>query len=265
MTQWHPIFAQLLRPAVERYYEVLTTMPVGDAPREADFVLLCRTAQTPPPFLGLWRHLTTWNILEFNGPTVSPRRGDVELLVELGLGIDRRLRTQRGPAGRLGALEALGPGLWRCRLLGRMVLLVSSVDLPVEEDSLPLHIVGQEPLATEIQVAQLVLQHPELQQLYSGWVATLHQRAWKEAEAMGRTAKKDLFDIRPAIEWLGLDRVIEQVGLERVIEQVGLERVMDQIGIDRVIEQLGPEELLKRILPTLSQAKRRELKRLLQE
>jgi hypothetical protein len=31
MTQWHPIFAQLLRPAVEAYYEMETTFPVGDA------------------------------------------------------------------------------------------------------------------------------------------------------------------------------------------------------------------------------------------
>src|SRR6266436_5924899 len=99
MKQWHPVFAQLLRPAVEAYYDVQTTLPVGDAPREADFVLLRRTAQGTPPFRGLWRHLTTWNILEFKGPTVSPRRGD-----------------------------------------------------PVERDSVPLHIVGQEPLATERQV-----------------------------------------------------------------------------------------------------------------
>jgi hypothetical protein len=92
MTQWHPIFAQLLRPAVETYYDVETTMPVGDAPREADFVLLRRTSQGAPPFRGLWRHLTVWNILEFKGRTISPRRGDIELLIELGLGIDRRLR-----------------------------------------------------------------------------------------------------------------------------------------------------------------------------
>src|SRR5438270_9392716 len=95
MTQWHPIFAQLLRPAVEAYYEVQTTVPVGDAPREADFVLLRRTAAAAPPFRGLWRHLTTWNILEFKGPSVVPRRGDIDLLVELGLGINRRLQAPR--------------------------------------------------------------------------------------------------------------------------------------------------------------------------
>src|SRR5260370_23132286 len=85
MTQWHPIFAQLLRPAVEAYYEMETTFPVGDAPREADFVLLRRTVGAMPPFRGLWRHLTTWNILEFKGPTVPPRPRPLESLIELRL------------------------------------------------------------------------------------------------------------------------------------------------------------------------------------
>src|SRR5260370_21894127 len=30
--QWHPLFAQLLRPLVQDYYEVQTNVPVGDAP-----------------------------------------------------------------------------------------------------------------------------------------------------------------------------------------------------------------------------------------
>ena len=95
MTQWHPLFAQLLRPLVERYYDIQTTVPVGDAPREADLVLMRRTASGLPPFQGLWKDLTAWNMLEFNGPTVSPRVRDLDLLVELGLGIDRRLNEER--------------------------------------------------------------------------------------------------------------------------------------------------------------------------
>lgn len=283
------MFAQLLRPAVERYYEVETTVPVGDAPREADFVLLRRTASSPPPFRGLWRHLTTWNIVDFKGPSVSPRRGDIELLIELGLGIDRRLHEQRTQqrqrrlepeevsfwylanhlgkrflreaARKLGPLESLGAGLWRCRLLVRLLFWVSSIDLPVEEDSLPLHIVGQESLATERQVARLIAEHPGLQLLYGGWLASLHPRAWKEVEAMARTAgKKLLFDIRPAIESLGLDHVIEQVGVDRVIEQVGIDRLIEQLGEKEVLKRMG----LDRILANLSAADRRELKRKLQ-
>ena len=32
--QWHPLFAQVLRPLVEEHYDVETNFPVGDAPRE---------------------------------------------------------------------------------------------------------------------------------------------------------------------------------------------------------------------------------------
>src|SRR5207302_8802951 len=53
-TQWHPIFANLLRPLLEQYYEVRTNLPVGDLPRLADIVLLRRTL-TDAPFAGLWR------------------------------------------------------------------------------------------------------------------------------------------------------------------------------------------------------------------
>jgi hypothetical protein len=95
MQPWHPLFAQLLRPVLEGYYEVQTNVPVGDAPREADLVLLRRTSTGSLPFCGLWKALTTWNVLEFKGPTVSPRLRDLDRMVELGLGIDRRLNDER--------------------------------------------------------------------------------------------------------------------------------------------------------------------------
>jgi hypothetical protein len=254
-------------------------------------------------------------VFEYKGRTVSPRRGDVELLIELGLGIDRRLRSQQ-PAGQrrllpedvsfwylanhlgrrflrdaeglLGALEVLSTGLWRCRLLGRLVFLVSSIDLPVEVDSLPLHIVGKEPVATERLVAQLVAEQPSLQQRYGGWVASLHPEAWKEVEAMARAAGKGLkIDLQAAIDAMGLGRIIDQVGIRRVINQVGLRRVIDEVGIDGVVELLEQEGVIERIsvekfvakankkemikqigldefVANLSPAERRELKRRLQ-
>jgi hypothetical protein len=280
MTQWHPIFAQLLRPAVEEYYEVQTTVPVGDAPREADFVLVRRARSEPPPFRGVWRNLTTWNVMEFKGPSVSPRSTDVELLVELGLGIERHLQTRRVQEGhrrlgapevsfwyianhlgmrflcelerKLGTLETQGSGLWCCKVLGRLLFWVSSIDLPVEVDSLPLHLVGQEPLATERQVARLVLEEQKLQKRYGGWLATLHPEAWKEVEAMARTAGKKLkLDLQPAIDYLGLDRVIDQIGLDRLIDHVGENELIKRIGMERWLAHLSPAE-------------RRELKRRLQ-
>src|SRR5947209_3518224 len=71
-------------------------------------------------------------------------------------------RVLRDAARKLGHLDSVGPGLWRCRLLERLIFLVSSIDLPVEVDSLPLHVVGSEPLATEREVARLVLEQPDL-------------------------------------------------------------------------------------------------------
>src|SRR5882724_7928188 len=59
----------------------------------------------------------------------------------------------------------------------------------------------------------------------TGWVASLHPTAWKEVEAMARTAGKELkIDLRPAIETLGLEYVLEQVGIERLLEQAGVDR-----------------------------------------
>ena len=98
--QWHPLFGRLLRRRVEPYYELRVGLPVGDMPREADLVLLRRTGAGPPPFQGLWRFLTTWNILEFKGPTVAPRQRDLNQLVELGFGIERRLNAERRRQGK---------------------------------------------------------------------------------------------------------------------------------------------------------------------
>ncbi len=159
--QWHPYFAKLLRPLLEDYFDVQINVPVGDAPREADLVLVRRKTPGKLPCHGLWKHLTSWNVLEYKGPTASARHGDLELLVELGLGIHRRLRekqmTSPAPAtfdvsfwylthhlGRrflrqaeqmLGSIEQFGPGIWRCKLLGHLIFLVSAEELPVEVDS----------------------------------------------------------------------------------------------------------------------------------
>jgi hypothetical protein len=97
--QWHPLFAHLLRGVLEAHYDVETNVPVGDLPREADIVLLRRKGRGRPRYRGVWRHLTIWNVIEFKGPAVSPRRDDLALLVEVGLGIARRLNGQRLKGG----------------------------------------------------------------------------------------------------------------------------------------------------------------------
>src|SRR5262245_36933314 len=95
MIQWHPYFAKFLRPLVEPYFELQTDVAVGDAPRQADIVLLRRVTTGQLPFVGLWQRLTTWNVLEFKGPTVSARIEHLEPFVEVALGICRRLNEER--------------------------------------------------------------------------------------------------------------------------------------------------------------------------
>lgn len=268
--QWHPTFARLLRPLVEGHYDVKTNVPVGDAPRLVDILLLRRTSEGPLPFRGLWRHLTTWNVLEFKGPTVSPRGEDLDLLVELGLGIYRRLNEERAREGQallapeevsfwylanhlgsrllrewreqVGALEEHGPGVWRCVVLRRPVFLVSGNELPVEQDSLPLHLIGKESRETRLQVGEFLVRHSSLWRQYGGWLATLQSDVWEEVEAMAKTKRKKFdFDFGPLVETVGLKPVLDAFGAERVMKELGPEQVAQFLESDASVEQLSPE------------------------
>src|SRR5262249_26353880 len=151
----------------QEHYEVRTGQPVGDLPRESDIVLLRKTSSSPAPYRGLWRRLTTWNVLEYKGPTESARQDDLHDLIELGLGIHRRLneleakKEQPAPMGYhevsfwylvnhigrrflqevptyLPGIQQEADGIWRATVFGHPVFLVSVQELKVERDSLPL-------------------------------------------------------------------------------------------------------------------------------
>jgi hypothetical protein len=275
-----PLFTRLLRPRVERYYEVRIGVPVGDLPREADLVLLRRTRSGPTPFEGIWRHLTAWNLLEFKGATEDARPAHLPLLIELGLGIARRLRTEGRSrsarqmpaaeisfwylANRLGRsiaaeaqrvlsnLQATGPGLWWAIVLGHPVYLVSTVDLPVDDDTLPLHVLAQESPERERQVGEFVVASPERVETYGGMFSVLHEAAWKEVETMARRSRRDFErDIAAAL--------IRQAGEEVVIRELDKKKIIRQIGAKHIVEALDPETIVANLPP----AKRRELKRLL--
>lgn len=276
--QWHPVFAALLRPLVESQYEVHTNVPVGDAPRLADLLLLRRTHAEAPPLAGIWRHLRPWNVLEFKGPTVSPRDQDLDSLIEVGLGIQRRLNAerlqQRQPplgaaavafwylanrlgrrlrhawAARGGPLQPLDRGVWRCEVLGRVVFLVSGTHLPVDEGSLPLHVIGVEPPELEQAVARFVAAQPRLWEEYSGWLAALHPQAYQGVQAMARTSRRT-FDItlEPLVEAMGMPWVVEKLGLQRVIEEIGPERVLAALGPERVLANLNPQQICAALTP----------------
>ena len=68
-------------------------MPVSDLPRKADLLVIHRHPGRQPHFLGLWSHLTDWNVLEFKGPTDDAEEEDLELLMAVGTGLTCRLAT----------------------------------------------------------------------------------------------------------------------------------------------------------------------------
>lgn len=281
--QWHPIFAALLRPLVQDYYEVQTGLPVGEAPREADIVLLRRTTRKAIPFRALWKRLAPWNVLEFKGPTVDPRLRDLDFLVELGLGIDRRLNEERVrekqplmPARnvsfwylanhigkrfladtrrKVGQLEALSEGLWRCEILERSLFLVGTDTLPVDRESVPLHLLGRESAAIQRETAQLVVEQKGFWDLYSGWLAYLHPELWEEAQRMARAKGiEPNLDLRPLIDMVGIQQLIDQIGLKAVINAVGLKTVIQEVGTQKILQEMSAEELLSQLTPEKRQA-----------
>jgi hypothetical protein len=133
---------------------------------------------------------------------VSARADDLDTLLELGLGIHRRLNEQRvkerhgrverrdvsfwylaNRLGRrflrsatslLGSLELLGAGVWRLGHLHRSLVLVSGQDVPVDRDSLPVHLLAQEPEEQQRAVARVLGKNLDLLPLYGAWLASAH-------------------------------------------------------------------------------------------
>jgi hypothetical protein len=300
--QWHPLFAHLLRLLLDRYYSVQTEVPVSDLPRRGDLLLLRRQTDEAPPFEGLWSHLTDWNVLEFKGPGDYPHEDDLELLVHVGTGLTVRFNEERVAAGqprltnRQVSLWYVAPklgetflgharlrthfdyetgGLWRGSVWGHPVFLVSAHELPVEVDTVPLHLLDRDPPAPRA-VGELVLHQEELLRHFATWLSALQPRLWKEIrhmaetstpgsglidwEAVGEIANLDevvrllppehviqVLGIERALEVIGLPRMIEVAGLPRMIEAVGLPRMIEAVGLPRVIEAVGPDKLLNEL------------------
>jgi hypothetical protein len=177
----------------------------------------------------------------------------------LGLGIDRRLNEERSRQGQsalersevsfwylashlgrrflaegerlLGPLEALGPGLWRGHVLDRSVFLVSSSELPIDTDSIPLHLLNQEPAENGLTLARVLLSQRRFWELYGPWLTFYHPEIREEVERMATTSgMKPIMDIRPVVEMVGLEQAIKQIGLDRVIEAKGVDWFLEQMS-----------------------------------
>ena len=276
-TQWHPLFAELLRPLLQDYYDVQTNVPVGDVPREADILLLRRTSEQPTPFLGLWRHLTAWNVLEFKGPTVDARVQDVHLLVEVGLGIYRRLneerrrqrqkslepeqasfwyvvrslgkRLQSALRRRVAQVEEIETGLWRGQILQHMIFLVSSETFTSQPDSVPLHLLVKRSPEHERELAHLVVEQPHFLEWYGTMLGALHAEAWMEVREMATTKRKGLdFDFSVIKDDMTPEndaQLVRTIGVERILKAIDPREIIREMGVDWLLANLSPAELRK--------------------
>jgi hypothetical protein len=269
---------------LQGFYDVQIDVPVGDIPRQADVVLLRRTNDQPLPFRGIWRHLTPWNALEYKGPAVSARLEHIHLLVELGLGIWRRLNEERrknkqatlAPAEMsfwylphhvgirllkratrlLGTLQPQGQGLWRGQVLQHPLWVVSGAELPLEAESVPFHLLEIPAPDHGLSIARLIAQQPALWDMYTQFLGSLHPEILQEIAAMGRTSKKGpQFHLKPLAQLLGMREVIQQLGLKEIIAEAGVKKVIDEVGVKKVIDE---------VLSHLSEADRAALMRRLE-
>jgi hypothetical protein len=257
MTQWHPIFDHLLRAALQEFYEVQTNVPVGDLPREADIVLVRRAAKAKPPFRSLWKHLSRWNVLEFKSRSESARVNDIDLLVEVGLGIHRRLQEQEPKAkiGRAdvsfwylanhlgkrflrdvieltGDLESVSHGLRRGQILGRPLWLVSNRDVPIDGESAPVRMVSEQTDDETRELANVLVARSDLWQAYAPMLGMLHPEMLKEFATMA--AKHGRGDIN----WpLFLEKLSEEIGPKEVIK-----KVIGQVSLDDLLAMMTPEQ-----------------------
>jgi len=281
-TQWHPLFAQLLRLLLEEFYQLDTEVPVSELPRKGDILLLRRTGSAEPPFTGLWVHLTDWNVLEFKGPTDSPQEADLELLMHVGTGITYRFneeRLQRGEEplpsrhisfwylaptlgesfltqarGRVDLSYETG-GLWRGRVWGHPVFFLSYRDAPVEPDTVPLHFLTQPSAAPPHSLVELLARHADLRQRFGEWLFALHPHLWEEIRdmvhpmAMKPPADYEIMakyiDVRALIDALGAEKVIQMLGVEPVVRALGVEPVVRALGAEPVVQALGAEQVVQ--------------------
>jgi hypothetical protein len=222
----------------------------------------------------LLHYLTTWNVLEFKGRSVSARIRDLDLLVELGLGIDRRLNEERTRQKRppldasevsfwyivnhlgrryltkaqelLGNLEQMSPGVWHCQVMRRQLFLIDGQTVPVERESVPLHLAGEGSREIDEALARLIVEEPGYWELYGSLLGALHPNIFEEASHMATTkGKRGDLDLRPFIAKVGLKKIFNAVELGDLIDAVGPKKVLKELGIERILANLSVQDRLK--------------------
>jgi hypothetical protein len=114
----------------------------------------------------------------------------------------------------------------------------------VDQDSLPLHIIGKESPATEVTLARLMMEQPVLWQLYGSWLALLQPATFEEVEAMARSAgKKVEINWQPLLDDIAGDTSGELLNriLKAMIKNLGKDRFLERVR--EISEKTKPSKI----------------------
>jgi hypothetical protein len=215
--------------------------------------------------------LTPWNVLEYKGPTESARFDELHDLLELGLGIHRRLNDlQRKEklaqldypetsfwylVNHLGSrfladlpqylpgVQQVTDGLWQAAVFRHPVFLVSVRELAVERDSLPLHVLAGVPEQARNTVASVVAADRALQNTYAGWLFVNEPLIWEEVLRMaGQQEKEAVLSLRGLVDLLRLHPGCQVTDFKEFVEAYGLKQAVEAVGTEEFWAGLSPEQ-----------------------
>ncbi len=98
-----------------------------------------------------------------------PREADILVLQRASTG-KPPFRSLWRHLNRWRDLESAGDGLWRGYILGHPLWLVSNRDVPIDRESVPLHLVSDEPVAKARELAQVVVSEDDSWRRFGAWL-----------------------------------------------------------------------------------------------
>jgi hypothetical protein len=144
-------------------------------------------------------------------------------------------------------VEQVTDGIWQAHIYSHPVLLVSVRELPVERDSMALHVLAGVPEDQRGTITEVLKAEPALWSSYGAWLELKEPQIWQEISQMGTKKKLPPVDYGPLIAYMK--------------ETNDINRFMEVIGVDQILAAIGEEELLANLPPE----RREKLRRLLHQ
>src|SRR3984957_19424490 len=119
----------------------------------------------------------------------------------------------------------------RGQIMERPVYMVDAEALPVDEDSVPLHLLEPQPSEKAMMAARLVVKEPSLWKYFHLLAGSSHPSILEEILAMARTLKK-----RPKLDIKQYPNLAE--ALLQAIPQLDVKEVIHEIGVKPVLDEL---------------------------